>query len=827
MQQSTPPGGLGAGENEPAGHGGGGTSVVRRWVSLLPREGTSPGRVAVRSPDEPVTPDLRLVPLAACMWALSWVVTGGVAIPWWGFALILALGVVALRCGRPLVAAACVIAIGTAVISGARQAHLSDGLPAELGKDGAYVEVEAVVRGDLMVRPKSGPGLPAGVVALDVRGVSGRGGSAQVHVPARGLVSGAALAAFGEIQPGSTVRIKALARPSRRGEGVAFVLRITEAPLVLSAPGLAERAINSYRAGLRQSMSASPAEQAALIPSLVVGDTSAMEQPMAERFRATALTHLLAVSGANLTLLLGFVLGLARWCGVRGWWVRAVAVVTVAGFIAVCRAEPSVLRAAAMGLVGLAALGTGRGSQRGGRYLCIAVLLLLALDPWLSRSWGFALSVSASAGILWWAPGWQAAMRGWAPPWLAEAICVPLAAQLATQPLVTALSGEVSVVGIVANALAGPFVGPGTVLGLSAGAMALLWAPLGIAVGWLAGWVVQPILWVAELGAGLPAAAWSTRTDIVSLILIGLGCLAASLAAPMVLSRRWASGLLVAVLLVASGQPRPAFGWPGAWSAVFCDVGQGDTTVLRAGDGQAVLVDTGPLPDSAVKCLRSVGVQRVPLLILTHYHADHIGGLDRVLAEFAVEQVLVSRLPSPVAAARNVAESVTRAGVQMREATPGERYRVGEVSWTTIWAGEKSPVMERDDDPIESVTENDASIIAIAEIKGLRLLLPGDAEIDGQQAGMRSAATLGLSLRAQVLKLPHHGAARQDPDFFAASGAVLAVASSGRNNDYGHPSPRTLGLAARCGMQVSRTDLEGSLAVSLGPERIEVRSRGP
>lgn len=143
--------------------------------------------------------------------------------------------------------------------------------------------------------------------------------------------------------------------------------------------------------------------------------------------------------------------------------------------------------------------------------------------------------------------------------------------------------------------------------------------------------MVQPILWVAELGAGLPAAAWSTRTDIVSLILLGLGCLAASAAAPMVLSRRWASALLIAGLLVVSGQPRPVFGWPGAWSAVFCDVGQGDTTILRAGDGQAVLVDTGPLPDSAVKCLRSVAIQRVPLLILTHYHADHIGGLEKVL----------------------------------------------------------------------------------------------------------------------------------------------------------------------------------------------------
>ena len=134
-------------------------------------------------------------------------------------------------------------------------------------------------------------------------------------------------------------------------------------------------------------------------------------------------------------------------------------------FVALCRTEPSVLRAAAMGLVALAALGSG--ARRAGlRNLAVAMLGLLLLDPFLSRSVGFVLSVLASAGIIWWARSWSAVMSRGCRVVVAEAVAVPLAAHLATLPVVAAISGQVSLAGLLANALAGPFVGPATVLGL-------------------------------------------------------------------------------------------------------------------------------------------------------------------------------------------------------------------------------------------------------------------------------------------------------------------------------------------------------------------------
>ena len=141
--------------------------------------------------------------------------------------------------------------------------------------------------------------------------------------------------------------------------------------------------------------------------------------------------------------------------------------------------------------------------------------------------------------------------------------------------------------------------------------------------------------------------------------------------------------------------------------------------------------------------------------------------------------------------------------------------------WDTAGVWDPGPVMAGGEG--ESSSENDSSIIAVAEVAGLRVLLPGDAEPEGQAKALRSAAQHGMSLAVHVLKLPHHGSSRQNQDFLASSGAMLAVASSGENNPYGHPSPRTLQAAENLGMGIARTDQEGSIAVELRDGQLRVR----
>jgi len=373
--------------------------------------------------------------------------------------------------------AVCVLVVA-AVLAGGRSSAVHEGLPARWAAEEPLGSALIRLEGEPALTQHSGRTLAIARATLLELEVNRRSLSTSQPVL---LLAGDQLATeLMDIAPGAVYRILGRLGSSEPESHEALVVRVTRISGETRAPDFFNALVTAIHAGLREAASHSPPEQAALVPSLVVGDRSGITPELTDVFRATSLSHLLAVSGSNLTLLLGVLLFATRFIGVRGWAVRGVAAGGVALFVLVCRAEPSVLRAAAMGLVALPAMGIGRGKSSV-RNLSVAILVLLPLDPWLSRSWGFALSAAACLGISVGAGPMVKSMGSWAPGWLAEAIAVPLAAQLATLPLTTALSGQVSVVGVVANALAGPFVGPATVLGLVA--TILTWAPPAAAPG--------------------------------------------------------------------------------------------------------------------------------------------------------------------------------------------------------------------------------------------------------------------------------------------------------------------------------------------------------
>ena len=580
------------------------------------------------------------------------------------------------------------------------------------------------------------------------------------------------------------------------------------------SPGLA--LVERVRAGLRAAVAHRPADQRALVPALVLGDTRAISQPMTEAFQTTALTHLMAVSGANLTLLLAFVLLLARWLGVRGWWLRWLALAGVLVFVALCRSEPSVLRAAAMGVIALLALGI---STAGGavRNLSLAAIVLVLADPWLARSYGFALSVLASAGIIWWSRRWAVLLGRWLPMFVAEALTISLAAHLATLPVIAMLSGRVSVVGVLANLAAGPFVGPATVFGFAAAGLSLICPPLAAASGWAAGWSAQLIVWVARLGAGLPGASMQWPTTPVALVVLAVAALFAAVCMPWVLSHRWLALALVLIMVVGTLRPAAQPGWPGRhWQIVACDVGQGDGLAVRVDDHQAVVFDSGPDPGPMKACLDALDVRGVPLLILTHFHADHVGGLEGVLAGRQVGQIWLSPYSSPQAEAARVLTAARDHGIATRVPMPGDRVAVGPVRVQVLGPVIRPPLLGPIAGEDSSSQQNEESIVTRVSLPGLTMLETGDIEPTQQAAVLDS----GVDLRADVLKLPHHGSANQDPAFIAATGARLAIASAGLHNDYGHPAPKTVRLVGADGMTLLRTDLQGSVAIGVEHGRV-------
>jgi len=650
-----------------------------------------------------------------------------------------------------------------------------------------------------------------GTVTADPRTVSGRYGE-QVLVRvsltrhARVLVFGDAR--WARVALGERVRFTGRLAPADSGD-IAALVTPRGPPRSLTDPNVVWRATEALRAALRESVAHRPEAQRALVPALVDGDDAAVPEELEADFRTTGLTHLTAVSGTNLTLVVGFLVVLARWSGVRGRWLAAIAALGIVGFVLLARTEPSVLRAAAMGVVALIGLGRN-GLHRGLRSLGLAVVGLLLASPGLCLSAGFALSVLATAGILLLAPAWRDALARWLPRAAAEAVAVPVAAQLACTPLVAAISGQVSLVAVLANLLVAPVVGPATVLGLLGGVLGLVWDAAGRLTGTGAAWCVAWVVAVAQQGAALPGAAVDWRPGVGSLAVLVALTAAVALLGPLVVRRRLA-GLVVAVLLLGVtllGPPTARWptGWPPSdWVLVACDVGQGDALVLRAGPAEAVVVDAGPDPRAVDRCLRGLGIERIPLVVLTHFHADHVTGLPGVLRGREVGEIEVTRLADPPEGVALVESAARSAGVPTRVAAYGETRRVGAVVLQTLWPLPTSPTHG----PGDGSTANESSVVLLVQVRGVRILMSGDLEPEGQSALERMLPGLGVD----VLKVPHHGSRYQDEEFLDSLGARLAVVSVGAENDYGHPAAVTLAHLAAAGMQVLRTDEDGDVAV--------------
>ena len=771
---------------------------------------------ASRSVPEPRPPtDLRAVLLGVSAWA------GGLAVfalPGWTCLVLLGVGALTLaarsRGRRPVVTlVACLLAAVAVGAAAAVRVEVNRTSPvAALADRRAAVALTARVTSDPVLR--SGRFGSYTLTRVTVTEVEGRGSREGTMVPVLVIAD----QSWRRAELGSSVRATGRLAPAE-GADLAGVLSTGRPPTVLAPPGELLAGAARVRAGIRAAVAGAGPDARALVPALVVGDDQQMSTRVTEDFRTCGLTHLAAVSGTNLTLVVGFLVIVARWVGVRARGLVITGGLGVLGFVLLARPEPSVLRAAAMGSVALLGMGS-LGRDRGARALGVAVFVLLLLDPWLALSLGFVLSSLATAGILFLGPPFRDAMSQWMPRWTAEAMAVPFAAQLACTPVIAAISAQVSLVAVVANLLVAPAVAPATVLGLLGGLVGLVLPALGRVCGWLAGLSAAWIIEVATHLARLPTAALDWSAGPTSIAVLGALCAVVGLGAVRVLGRpRWSVALSV-VLVVVMLRPLPSPGWPPpGWVLVACDVGQGDGLVLNAGDHAGVVVDTGPDPLAMDRCLGRLGVRVLPVVVLTHFHADHIDGLRAVLHDHRAAEVDVTATRVPAYGAVEVRRWAAAARVPVRVPAYGEVRRVGALTWQVVGplAGPAA-----DGHGEEGTVANNASLVLLVQVRGVRILMSGDMEPEAQAALVAALP----SLHVDVLKVPHHGSRYQDPDLLSGLRARLAVVSVGKDNDYGHPALSTLGLLRRSGMTVERTDLDGDVAVTVRDGELGVRERG-
>ncbi|GAB7191390.1 hypothetical protein NUM3379_20970 [Kineococcus sp. NUM-3379] len=527
----------------------------------------APGtRLAPAPPDLRLLPaplDLRLLPAAAAAWGAAWWATGhasraaevlpgalvvvGVVLP----ALLVAGWVRGGgRRGGPgrgappgavLAAAALASAVVVLVLvsTAAQEALARAGPVPRWAAEEQTVRVGLLVRSDPRRLPARQPGRPDGVLVLaHVERVEQVGRVEQAGRPGRPAGGRAAPAAspvlvladpsWQGVRPGRRYEAVGRLRPAEPGGRAVAVLRARPHPAPRGPAGPVHEAAERLREGLRAASAGLPPDAGGLLPALVVGDTSVLPAGLEDDMRSVGLAHLTAVSGSNTTLVCGAALLAASAVGLGRRARLAAAGAVLAGFVVLARPEPSVLRAAVMGAVGLVGLAAGR-PGRGTAPLLAAVVVLLAADPWLAREFGFALSVLATAALVLLAGGWTEWLRERGlPRWLAASLAVPAAAQAAVGPLAVLLRPETNLLAVPVNALAAPAVAPATVLGLLVAVVAPWWeggaAALarvaGLATWWIAALarVAARVPTVVPLPGGAAGAALLAATTVASLV---------------------------------------------------------------------------------------------------------------------------------------------------------------------------------------------------------------------------------------------------------------------------------------------------------------------
>jgi competence protein ComEC len=436
--------------------------------------------------------------------------------------------------------------------------------------------------------------------------------------------------------------------------------------------------------------------------------------------------------------------------------------------------------------------------------LGFAMAAVVIADPWQSRDAGFALSVLATGGLLLAAPRIINFFAKFVPRKFAEALAPPIAATLFCAPVLVALSGFLSPMSVVANLLAAPAVAPITVLGFIA---ALIHPVLPGIAGLLILLIRIPAAFIGLV------AKWSASFSVLELGKGSSGFLAIAVAAICIWIFRTffrkhlkAIAILLVVLLTFTNWVSR---FPGIdWQVGNCDIGQGDAMVINLGEHRGVVIDVGPDPQLIDRCLKQFAITQISVLVLTHFHADHVEGLPGLLKGRAVGQVWVSPQIDPAFESARVQKWLKQ--IPQVPVTAGFAVQLpsarGPIKFQVLW-----PKLGAQDSP------NNSSIVLQINSADFSLLAAGDIEPIAQSQLVQQLSQVDL------YKVAHHGSRYQDLNFMKALSPRISIISVGKENTYGHPAPQTIAALSRIGSEVYRTDQDGALAINARRHQVKVR----
>ena len=562
----------------------------------------------------------------------------------------------------------------------------------------------------------------------------------------------------------------------------------------------------AFRRPLRQTMDP---EISALLEGMLLGGSSQISPEVLRLFQRCGLSHLLSVSGSHVALLLGLLTGTASFFRIPRKAALPLLGLLLVGYGVLCGLRASVCRALILGL-GTLWGNTNRHRAEGTAFLGLAGILLLSWHPWWILDPGFQLSFSAALGLMTLRQPVAKGLDQFLPGILAKGLAVPISAQLLSLPFLVHHFHMLSLVSLLANLLLVPLLSF-CLTGSTAGAL------LGMAgLDFLAGPVLAGVscllrlaLWAGEWIARLPGTQLVTGSPSPWLwplyFLMVLGLLGKGWFLPRrERLRRWtlaaASTALCLELLLPHFRQQP-------FTVYFLDVGQGDCAVLVTPEREIILVDTGGLNGKfdpgeriLVPFLRYLGAEKVDLVLLSHGHQDHAGGLAGLARWLPVNELMIAQGKDSKYVKNVLCDRKLRENIKIV-------YKIQ----TNQKIRRKKSILEIVEAPKtqnEGGEENENSAIVRVSCGGRSILFTGDAPAETELAAAQKP------IRSDVLKVSHHGSkTSSDAGFLAAAAPRLAVVSAGRRNRFGHPHPETLDRLEQFGIPLARTDQEGAIKV--------------
>ena len=718
--------------------------------------------------------------------------------------------------------------------------------------DEAAATIEGVILADASPAP-SGVSLSVAVDAMDGlnRGVTGELGGVIVTV-----VGSIAPGRIGEWTAGRRVRFPAqLRRPARylnpgvpdheralARRGTTLVGTVKSGALVdVLAPGSwLDEWLAASRGYARRSIAAAvgrwSSRSAAIVSAIVIGDRAGLDDDVQRQLQVAGTYHVLAISGGNIAILAGLLLGIFRLAGVLGRTAMLAAMAALVGYAQLVGGGASVDRATLMAVVYLAARAIDHRSPAVNSLAFVAACLV-ATDPLSVADPSFLLTFGATLALLVAVP----AVRRQPLPRVVRPALLMLAASAAAETLLFPIGAfvfsRVTFAGLVLNFLAIPLMAVVQIAGMVVVPAAAVSTHFAGACGWIAHAGAEGLVHSAGLVRFAPGITWRVAAPNVAMAAIYYIAVAmcwtlwrrraqVSGSGESRAARSWRRGALVAAALTAIwilAEPWTllAARGDGRLHVTFIDVGQGDSIFVRFPAGTTLLVDAGGLAASSsfdigdrvvAPVLREAGVRRLDYLALTHGDPDHIGGAASILAEFRPhetwEGIPVPRL-APLTMLRTRAEMQ---GARWLDVRSGDHFVIDEVDVRVLHPAE--PDWER------QKVRNDDSIVIDLGWRDVSVLLTGDIGRAVEQVLPALAPA-----RLRVIKVPHHGSLTSSTEAFVRRFQPrVAVASAGRSNHFGHPARAVLERYEAVGAEVFRTDRDGAVTIDTDGYSLSVQT---